>query len=98
MTFSVVFRPQAEDELVSARQWYEEQQVGLGARFADAFGEIIGRISSNPSEFPVVYGQIRRAVMRQFPYGIYFRAHTQTVVIVAVMHGRRHPARWQSRP
>jgi toxin ParE1/3/4 len=97
MRVSVVFRPQAEDEVISAQRWYEEHQTGLGARFADALDDLIGRISSNPSEFPVVHGQTQRAVMRQFPYGIYFRTHSQTVVILAVMHGHRHPSRWQSR-
>jgi plasmid stabilization system protein ParE len=97
MTFAVVFRPQAEDEVISARQWYERQRPGLGARFAAAFDDTIARVGSRPSEFPVVHGQIRRAVMRQFPYGVYFREHGQTVVVLAVMHGRRHPSLWQSR-
>jgi len=97
MTLSVVFRPQAESEVTSARQWYEEHRAGLGAKFADALDDVVGRIVANPSEFPAVHGEIRRAVMRQFPYGIYFRMHAQTIVIIAVMHGRRHPSRWQSR-
>lgn len=60
MMFSVVFRPQAEDEVAAARRWYEEHQPGLGARFADAVDDIVGRIGANPSGFPTVPGQIRR--------------------------------------
>jgi plasmid stabilization system protein ParE len=97
VTTSVVFRPQAEEEACAARRWYEEQKPGLGARFADAIDETLRRIASNPSTFPLVHGEIRRAVVRQFPYGIYFRTHAHDLVIVAVMHGRRHPRRWQSR-
>ncbi len=97
MTTNVVFRPQAEEEARAARRWYEEQKPGLGARFADAIEETLRRIASNPPAFPLVHGEIRRAVVRQFPYGIYFRMHAQDLVVIAVMHGRRHPRRRQSR-
>ena len=97
MTYTVVFRPQAEEEARAAQRWYEEQQPGLGARFAGAIGEAIQRIVSNPSAFPVVHDEIRRAVVRRFPFGIYFRIHAEDLVVLAVMHGRRHPRRRQSR-
>jgi toxin ParE1/3/4 len=97
VTRTVLFRPQAAAEARAARRWYEEQQPGLGARFADAIDEAIERIASSPAAFPVVHGEIRRAVVRRFPYGIYFREHADELVIIAVMHGRRHPLRWQSR-
>jgi hypothetical protein len=67
------FRPQANQEVQSARQWYEEQQPGLGIEFANAIDETIERVLSNPLAFPAVHGETRRAVVRRFPYGIYFR-------------------------
>ena len=97
MTYAVVFRPQAVEEAHAARRWYEEHQLGLGAQFADAIDEAVQRIASNPMAFPLVYGEIRRAVVRRFPFGIYFRMRGRDLVILAVMHGRRHPRRWQSR-
>lgn len=97
MTWAVVFRPQAAAEAQAARTWYEEQKPGLGGRFADAIDAAIRRIALTPSAFPAVHGEIRRAVVRQFPFGIYFRIHGRTVVVIAVIHGRRHPLRWQAR-
>ena len=96
MSHTVVFRPQAEGEVRAARGWYEEQRPGLGARFADAIEQSVQRIVSNPLAFPLVHGEIRRAVVRQFPYAVYFRVHEDDIVVLAVMHGRRHPHRWQS--
>jgi plasmid stabilization system protein ParE len=66
VTYTVVFRPQAEEEARAAQRWYQEQQPGLGARFAGAIDEAIQRIVSNPAAFPVVHGEIRRAVVRRF--------------------------------
>ena len=54
-------------------------------------------IASNPLAFPAVHGETRRAVVRRFPYGVYFRVIGDDVVVTAVMHGRRLPRRWQSR-
>jgi plasmid stabilization system protein ParE len=36
--------------------------------------------------------------MARFPFGIYFRVEQIDIVVVAVMHGSRHPLRWQDRP
>ena len=51
MTYTVVFRPQAEKEARAAQRWYEEQQPGLGARFAGAIDKAIQRVVSNPAAF-----------------------------------------------
>jgi hypothetical protein len=73
VTRQVIFRPQADQEVQSARLWFEEQRPGLGIEFAHSTDETIERISSNALAFPVVHGDTRRAVVRRFPYGIYFR-------------------------
>jgi plasmid stabilization system protein ParE len=97
VTRKPVFRPQADQEVQSARQWYEDQRPGLGIQFANAIDEAVERISSNPLAFPAVYGDTRRAVVRRFPYGVYFRLLADAIVVTAVIHGRRHPRRWQTR-
>jgi plasmid stabilization system protein ParE len=93
---TVVFRPEAEDEVLEARQWYESRSEGLGTRFAHAIASLLERIASNSHAFPRVHGQTRRAVLTRFPYAIYFRIDHQQIVILAV-HGRQDPSRWQAR-
>jgi plasmid stabilization system protein ParE len=94
--YVVVFRPEAEGEVLKARQWYESRSEGLGGRFAAAVDALIARIAENPLAFPKVRGQTRRAVLTRFPYAIYFRTDDRDVVVLAV-HGRQDPARWQAR-
>jgi plasmid stabilization system protein ParE len=50
-----------------------------------------------PLAHPRVHGEARRALVRRFPYAIYFRAMSDEVVVLAVMHGRRFPRRWRLR-
>ncbi len=93
----VVFRPQAQEELVEARGWYEDRRSGLGAAFAAAVDSAIERVSERPSAYPRLHGEIRRALVRRFPYGLFFRVLEDEIVVLGVVHGRRHPETWQSR-
>jgi toxin ParE1/3/4 len=97
LTRRVLFRPQAESELIEAHAWYDERRLGLGALFAASVERAIERIVETPLAYPRVHGETRRAVLRRFPYVLYFRVLQEEVVILAVMHGRWRPARWQSR-
>jgi plasmid stabilization system protein ParE len=54
-------------------------------------------MTANPELFPVVHRQTRRALLRRFPYGLYYRIVNDQIVVVACMHGRRDPRQWQSR-
>jgi plasmid stabilization system protein ParE len=78
-------------------QWYEEQRVGLGAVFAAAVDRTVAGILEKPLAYPQIHGETRRALVRRFPYAVYFRPVADEVVVLAVMHGRRLPRRWQSR-
>ena len=50
-----------------------------------------------PERFPVVHPQCRRALLRRFPYGVYFVSTRQLISVVACMHVRRDPRRWEER-
>jgi len=68
VTRRVVFRPQAEDDALEVRQWYEARRVGLGAEFGLAVDEIVARVVANPLAFQRAHGETRRAVLARFPY------------------------------
>jgi plasmid stabilization system protein ParE len=97
MTRPVVFRPQAEAEVLAARQWYEERRAGLGEQFRAALDEAIDRVSRQPDSFPRVHGEMRRALVRRFPFGLYFEIIDTQIVVLGVVHGHRDPRTWQSR-
>ena len=96
MTRSVVFRPQAEDEVLEVERWYEARREGLGSEFGAAVDEMIARIVDNPLAFQRVRGETRRGVLQRFPYAVYFRATAEEIIVLAV-HGRQDPSRWHTR-
>ena len=81
-----IVRPLAEADLEQAANWHEEEQAGLGSRFLSDVDQVFERIRGMPLHFPVVSDNIRRALLRTFPYAAYFRETDETLLIVAVLH------------
>ena len=97
MRLHAVWHELAVEEFLSATKWYEDHRHGLGTEFEVACRAAIALIEQHPLSFPVVHGEIRRVVLRRFPYTIFYRAREDELLIVAIMHERRDPRRWRSR-
>ena len=97
MTLPVVWTPEANEDLLEARVWYDKISPKLGERFALAVEATVEAVAQHPLQFPVVYRSRRRAGVRRFPYGIFFEMQDNRIVVIACFHGRRNPRRWQSR-
>lgn len=96
MARGFLVRPLAEADLEQATSWYDDEQPGLGLRFLNDVDHIFRRIREMPRQFPVVSGDIRRA-LRTFPYAVYFRETNEVLIILAVLHLRRRPGLWRAR-
>ncbi|MGA9335070.1 MAG: type II toxin-antitoxin system RelE/ParE family toxin [Rudaea sp.] len=97
MTVALRVRPEAEADIQEAATWYEEQRAGLGHEFLDEVLRIFAGICAQPGQYPIVHRKARRALMHRFPFGVYYRVEQAFIIVVAVMHGRRHPMRWKSK-
>ena len=97
MSLPVVTRPAAAAEIQTAYRWYERKREGLGSEFLEAVHKMVNAIVENPERFPTVRKDIRRAVLRRFPYSIFYRIVSAHVVVVACFHGKRNPRDWRSR-
>jgi toxin ParE1/3/4 len=93
----IAFRPEARAEVLEARDWYELQVPGLGAAFARAVDAAIASIGCNPDGYPLLDGVCRRILLRRFPYSVIFRHGHDDLLVVAVFHHSRQPAKWQRR-
>lgn len=96
-TRQLIVRPVAEEELADAMEWYERQRVGLGDQLLEAVKSTMAAIRENPGAFAAVHREIRRALVSRFPYGVFFVVEEERLVVVAIMHLKRDPKRWQQR-
>ncbi len=67
-----VFRPAAADDVRRAYAWYEQAREGLGEEFLAEVRATMERVLSAPSSYPILHRQTRRALIRRFPYGLFF--------------------------
>jgi len=93
----VLIRPAAAADVEEAFLWYERQRRGLGEEFRAELAAALDRVAGSPGLYQVVHRRTHRALLRRFPYGVFYREYPEAVVVVAVMHVRRDPRRWKSR-
>ena len=97
MTPRLFVRKASRADIAEAFRWYEERSVGLGHEFLRAVRVAFRAIEQAPLQFPIALDDIRKVRLRRFPYMIYFVVLPQHISVIAVIHGRRHSRRWQSR-
>jgi toxin ParE1/3/4 len=97
VSLPVVLTSEAEADLDEAAHWYEQHSAGLGVDFVRRVRAVLDLIAANPAMYAEVYLDLRRAPVKRFPYGVFFRPRQDTIDVVAVFHNRRDPSIWQAR-
>ena len=87
----VVVRPEAEAEIAEAYRWYESKVEGLGLEFLRALDASLSTIQRHPSAYAAVHKQMRRAVLRRFPYSVIYLSENDTIIVLACFHASRDP-------
>lgn len=97
MSHRLQVRPQAETDIEEAYTWYEQQAPGLGEEFVRTVDAALATVQRNPGAHAPVHGQVRRILLRRFPYGVFHVLQEDEIVVLACMHTSRNPSQWQSR-
>ena len=93
----LVVREAAEADIAEAARWYEQRSLGLGSEFLRAVDVTLAEITRVPQRYPLVRGGARRALLRRFPYAVFFVATPELVSVFACLHARRDPRHWRER-
>lgn len=93
----ITFHPEAEVEFNEAVLWYSKQSIGLDIEFVRCIDEAINKINRNPDSFSISYKQLRKTVVKKFPFIILYESLKDEIRIIAVFHTRRNPKNWQKR-
>lgn len=96
------FQADAAEEFEEAAAWYERERRGYGALFAAEVLRAVERACELPHSGPRVPGtpearDVRRFVVRRFPYTVVTATVAGQQAVVAVAHGRRGPGYWRER-
>jgi toxin ParE1/3/4 len=101
MNWRVVIRPEVEQDMAEAADWYEARQPGLGAEFVEEVIRVWDALEDNPllnsRRHPTK--DIRWRYPDRFPYRVIYEVldAERTVVVAAVLHAARHDRHWLRR-
>lgn len=97
MKYEVLLRPEAETDIGEAFQWYEAQATGLGEEFLRSMDACLASVQRSPMAYSLIYKDIRRALLRRFPYSVFYLIEADRVIVLACFHARRDPRGLRSR-
>ena len=97
MNYRIVPSPDAEADFTLASWWYQQIDPNLASRFMVESRAKLARIAQFPYQFPLVNGAVHRALLKRFPYAIYYSLEHDEVSITAILHQRRSDDIWKKR-
>lgn len=93
MSRTLLIRPEAEEDLAGARDWYAARRSGLGDEFLDQVALALDELVRDPERPRPYYRSFRRVLLRRFPYKIFYQVIGSRVIVFRILHGRQEH-RW----
>ncbi|MCP4698563.1 MAG: type II toxin-antitoxin system RelE/ParE family toxin [Gammaproteobacteria bacterium] len=92
MSFPIKYSSRAQQDVRQALAWYKKQRKGLEADFLNCLEDTIARIQQHPELYPKPYKmKLQRALLRRFPFSVYYRVENEIIYIFAVFDNRQNP-------
>ncbi len=93
----LLFHPEAALEFEEAIRFYRSRGRTLGERFATEVRKTINQILEHPERWRKIETNVRRCLVKVFPYTVFYTIEEDYILILAVMHHKRYPGYWHHR-
>ena len=93
----VIFHDRAEEELNEAASYYASARPGLGEAFVAEVHRAVEALLATPLGGAVLEGNVRRWLVKRFPYSVLYRILDDHVRILAIAHQKRRSYYWRKR-
>jgi len=94
MNIRVILSPDAKADISSTIEWYHRADPNLASRFEKETFTTLHRIGQFPYGFPVMNGTVRQALLKRFPYAVYYSLGSKNAWVTALLHQRRSDSAW----
>ena len=92
-----IIAPEAQQDIGEAYSWYEQRRPGLGEEFLSCVDACIQQVCRAPELYAEVHEDYRRALVRRFPYAVFYEYAGGTVTVYGAFHTCRDPEKWHQR-
>ena len=89
MSWLVLLHAEAEKDLITARDWYDQKRPQLGDEFLDEIAVAIHQLESDPERERPYFRSFRRVLLRRFPYKLFYQVTSDRVIIFRVLHAKQ---------
>jgi toxin ParE1/3/4 len=93
----VTFHELAEQGLLDAANYYENQSAGLGSAFLEEIEHAVAQICQHPASAYQILPLVWRKIVRRFPYSIMYSVQDDRIRILAIANQRPCPFYWRGR-
>jgi plasmid stabilization system protein ParE len=93
----VIYTAEAEQDVAEGYSWYEAREPGLGEDFLRCVEACVLTIRRHPKLYPVAVDEFRRALVRRFPFEVFYETAGNRITVYAVFHCAQDPRKWRSR-
>lgn len=92
-----MFHEEARAEFLEASHYYEDRVAGLGQTFIDDVEQGTDEILGYPEGCAFCSENLRRKILKRFPYSLLYTVEADRIRIIAVAHHKRRPEYWRYR-
>ena len=89
LTLTVVFRVSADAKVIATKTWYDYQRHGLGDEFTRSQESAVNRIARNQLAAPAVHKDVRRVLLKRFPYSVFYKVEADRLLVLSCRHTRQ---------
>ena len=97
MAAELVIAQEAQQDADEAYSWYEDRRLGLGEEFLGCVDACIQAICRMPELYSKVHEEYRRALVRRFPYAVFYEYTGGKVIVYSIFHTSQNPKKWRNR-
>lgn len=91
MRYTVRYKPAAAAEVTRAIGWYGQPEINQATAFLRELERTEAHLTNHPELYQRVEDEIRRAILRRFPYSLFYAIEQNQVIVLACMHQHQKP-------
>jgi toxin ParE1/3/4 len=95
--FSIELSDEAEVDFDKSYEFYYEDSPKVADTFFKRINLGFENIKQNPTSFPIAHKDVRKYVVKKFPFVIYYRIIDSIIQVIAIFHTSRNPEIWNDR-
>lgn len=88
---------EAQIDVQEAFQFYQDKSEGLGFEFMRSLDASLQFIKRNPQSYQTIYKDVRRVLLRKFPYALFYLVEENRIVVIACFNQKRSEIDWLRR-